>query len=77
MLRVGLLLNYSAALQQGLERFGVVKKQTVIDHVLIVCGQLGQGTVIRDELECAIDGRMVVDDLALVQISESARLTPF
>ena len=65
LLRISFLLNCSASLQQSVERFGVIEKQTVIDHVLIVGSQFGQRAVIRYKLESTGDGSVIVDDLAL------------
>ena len=62
---VGFLLNNLAALQQDFERFGIVEEQAVINHVLIVCGQFDQRTIIRDESEPTSDSCVVVDGIAV------------
>ena len=63
---VGFLFNDAAALQQRVDRLGVIGKQTVIDHVLIISCQPGQGTIlIKVQLEPAVDRGMVVDDITV------------
>lgn len=64
-LSIGFLLNRSASRHQCLERFGIIEKQTVIDHVLIVGSQFGQRIVIRYKLEFTGDGSVIVDGIAV------------
>ena len=48
--RIFLLDKKDYQVVQGL---GIIEKQTVVDHVLIVGSQLGKSTVVKDEAEPA------------------------
>jgi len=63
--RIRLLLNSLALLEQGVERFDLIEEQPVVDHLMVVGGQLGQGTVVGHQAQATRDGCMVVDQFAL------------
>jgi hypothetical protein len=56
--------NDPAALRQGSKLLGIVKKQAVLGHVLIVRGLLGQGIITEDLLQPAGDRCVTVDGIA-------------
>jgi hypothetical protein len=53
-----------ALLEEGVERFDLIEEQPVVDHALVVGGQLGQGSVVGHQAQSARDGGVVVDRCA-------------
>lgn len=62
---VRLVLNGLAVPKKGVEGLDFMEEQAVINHVLVVGGQLGRGNVLRNQAEASCDGRVVVDQSTL------------
>ena len=71
--RIRLVLNDLAVPEQSIERIDLIKEQDIVNHVLAVSGQLGQGAVVGNEAKTARNGSVAVDQSTIHVLFFSAK----